>query len=152
MRISKQRAKELGIEFTDERKGTCWDRQAKGKHPEGVPVVPSPFAQLCVAAGLPLPEEETLWHPTRKWRADFLFGGLVIVEVQGGVWGTGKKCGTCGQRQMGHHSRGQSQIDDMERRNEAQILGYQVLEFTPQQIADGSAIPVILRALEEAGT
>lgn len=54
---------------------------------------------------------------------------------EGGVW------------IRGHHSRGQDQIDDMEKRNFSVLLGYSVLEFTPQQFEDGDAFQFIKRVL-----
>jgi hypothetical protein len=95
------------------------------------------FDSLCEAHGLPVPvhEFEFAAEIGRNWRADWVFEGWLIVEQVGGVWTSG------------HHSRGQTQIDDMERRNTAQILGYVVLEFTPEQIESGAAFGVIRKAL-----
>jgi len=112
------------------RKATPQDADAKA-HKQRM------FLEAAKSHGLPEPIPEYEWakHLKRNWRADWLFAGLVIVEIVGGVW------------IRGHHSRGQSQIDDMVRRNEAQMAGYLVLEFTPQQIESGEAFPVIKRAL-----
>jgi hypothetical protein len=93
------------------------------------------FNAICEANGLPVPIHEFPWHPERKFRFDWLFEGWLAVERVGGVW------------IKGHHSRGQSQIDDMARRNEAQIMGYVVLEFPPEQFKTGEAFAVIKRAL-----
>lgn len=93
------------------------------------------FDKVCERHGLPIPDHEYQFHPDRKWRFDFLFEGWLAVEKVGGVW------------QQGHHSRGQSQIDDMEKFNEAVILGYAVLQFTPEQLESGAAFAVIRRAL-----
>lgn len=151
----------------------------KQKHPwmdkNGEPKKPSPrgwspaFDALCEAHGLPLPEYEylfDLWkggdpnclvHPLRKddkcplcgaarrlWRFDYLFDGIVAVEKQGGVWTKGR------------HSRGKGQLNDMEKFNRAQTLGYVVLLFPPWQLGEGTgkepdfcaAFPIIKEALK----
>lgn len=96
------------------------------------------FDALCASWGLPRPVHEYTFATEigRKWRFDHLFDGWLAVEQVGGVW-TG-----------GHHSGGKDQIDDMERRNHAVLLGYSVLEFTPQQFDDGSAFAFIKKVLE----
>lgn len=90
---------------------------------------------LCQSHGLPIPVHEYEFHPTRKWRFDLVFDGLVAVEIQGGIW------------KGGHHSRGKDQLDDMAKYNAAQIQGFIVLQFTPQQFQSGEAFPVIREAL-----
>lgn len=96
------------------------------------------FDKLCVAHGLPEPVHEYEFATSigRKWRFDYLFDGWLAVEKQGGVWSNG------------HHSGGQNQIDDMEKKNHAVLMGYAVLEFTPEQFNDGSAFAFIRRVLE----
>jgi len=132
----------------------CWARKLAGGSPKkkaphtGLKGEQRLFLAACQAHGLPEPVAEYPWGSEaprdpktgklRKWRFDYLFsyGGYdVAVEIIGGVW-TG-----------GHHSGGQSQIDDMERRNEAQILEYVVLEFTREQADKGECFPTIRRAL-----
>lgn len=71
----------------------------------------------------------------RQWRFDYLFEDWLAVEQCGGVW------------TRGHHSRGQDQLDDWEKWNEAAILGYSLLFFSPQQLENGSAFAVIKRCL-----
>lgn len=115
------------------------------------------FDALCISHGLPVPVQEYAFAPweggragcehlarmftcpcgakRRSWRFDYLFEGWLAAEKVGGVW------------VKGHHSRGQSQIDDMERQNEAVILGYSLLSFTPQQFDSGEAFTTIKRAL-----
>lgn len=131
MKIDRETAKKLGLEFPGTRRTPRPEAQEKDTTRQAL------FVAACLAHGLPEPVAEYPWGEEvgRKWACDYLFEAHVIVEVVGGVW------------VRGHHSRGQSQIDDMERRNEAQLLGYVVLEFTPQQVEDGSAFAVIRRAL-----
>lgn len=67
---------------------------------------------------------EYQFHHTRKWRFDFAIPSVkVAVEIDGGCWSGGR------------HSRGHGQINDMEKGNAACILGWRVLHFTPQQLA-----------------
>lgn len=119
------------------------------------------FPSLCAGAGLPAPVPEfafaaNLWlggiwpdcphnitrrHTClhcgarrRQWRFDWCFDRLAVEQV-GGVWTRGR------------HSRGKGQIGDMEKHNAAVMLGYQILYFTPDQMADGTAIDTIATVL-----
>lgn len=47
----------------------------------------------------------------------------------------------------GRHSRGVGMVKDMEKYGEAAVLGWRVLRVTPQQVADGSALTLVERAL-----
>jgi hypothetical protein len=93
------------------------------------------FLAQCKAHQLPVPEFEYHFCQGRRWRADYCFEGLVLVEKVGGIW------------TRGHHSRGQDQLDDMEKYNKAQLLGYLVLLFTPRQFETGEAFVTIKEAL-----
>lgn len=82
-----------------------------------------PFQWACVRLGLPGPIAEYRFAPPRRWRFDWAWPGeRVALEVQGGVW------------VRGHHSRGQSQIDDMEKYSEAAILGWHVIYCVPSEL------------------
>jgi len=59
---------------------------------------------------------EVKFHPTRKWRFDFVVEGDIAIEIDGGVWG-------------GRHTRGGGFIKDMEKLNNATLLGYRVLRY-----------------------
>mgnify|MGYP003425334681 FL=1 len=64
---------------------------------------------------------------SRKWRFDFACPEIAIaIEIDGGVWTRGR------------HSRGTGQVADMEKINTAQLFGWIVLRYTPQQF-DGWA-------------
>jgi very-short-patch-repair endonuclease len=90
----------------------------------------------CVALGLPAPETEVRFHPTRKWRADFLWRSpMLIVEVDGGVFVTGR------------HSRGAGVEADCEKFAEAMVLGYRVLRVTTRHVRNGQAVQWIERLL-----
>lgn len=72
---------------------------------------------------------EYRFHDTRKWRFDYAIPALKIaVECDGGVW-TG-----------GRHVSPQGYIRDMEKFNEAAVLGWVVLKFTPQQLITAATI------------
>jgi hypothetical protein len=134
VRVSKKYVKRLGIEIR-ESTATRGRKPRKRDDNQGRDRL---FDAACLAHNLPVPIHEYRWHPVRKWRFDYLFD-FVAVEKVGGVWVNG------------HHSRGKTQLDDMARRNEAQIMGFLVLEFSPQQFEDGSAFETIRRALAAEG-
>ncbi|HGW5129458.1 TPA: DUF559 domain-containing protein [Acinetobacter baumannii] len=77
-------------------------------------------------------EQEYKFHLKRKWRADFLITGTkILVEVEGGIWSGGR------------HTRGKGYIGDMEKYNEAAMMGFTVLRFSTEQVKAGVAIKQI---------
>lgn len=87
--------------------------------------------------GLPEPDAEVRFHPTRRWRFDYAWPqSKVAVEINGGIWTKGR------------HIRGSGYIGDRAKINAAQILGWIVLEFSPEQIKTGEASLVVKEALE----
>ena len=87
-----------------------------------------PLALSLYFHGLPPCIEEFRFHPTRRWRFDLAWPVFAVaVEQDGGIW-TG-----------GRHSGGAGQIKDMEKLNNAALLGWRVFRFTPQQIRNGQA-------------
>ncbi|HFX6333847.1 DUF559 domain-containing protein [Acinetobacter nosocomialis] len=77
-------------------------------------------------------EQEYKFHPTRKWRADFFITGTkILVEVEGGIWSGGR------------HTRGKGYLGDMEKYNEAAMMGFTVLRFSTEQVKSGVAIKQI---------
>jgi very-short-patch-repair endonuclease len=95
------------------------------------------LAQQCQAIGLPQPETEVRFHPTRKWRADFIWRKeKLIVEVDGGVFVGGR------------HSRGAGIETDCEKFAEAMALGYRVMRVTPRHVKNGQAIQWIEKVLK----
>lgn len=84
--------------------------------------------------GIPTPETEFRFHPTRQWRFDYAWPDKKIaVEKQGGIWMRGAT------GRGGAHSLPSNIIRDMEKNNEAVKLGWRVFLFTPQQIRSGEA-------------
>ncbi|WP_407580990.1 DUF559 domain-containing protein [Acinetobacter pittii] len=77
-------------------------------------------------------EKEYKFHPTRKWRADFLITGTkILIEVEGGIWSGGR------------HTRGKGYLGDLEKYNEAAMMGFTVLRFSTEQVKSGVAIKQI---------
>src|SRR5579859_4411089 len=92
------------------------------------------------AYGLPVPEQQVRFHPTRRWRFDFAWpaAGRLAVEVDGGTWSSGR------------HVSGRGFEADCCKINEATLLGWRVLRFTRGMVESGQAVEMIQRALSEA--
>jgi very-short-patch-repair endonuclease len=87
---------------------------------------------------LPQPQREHRFYETRRWKFDYAWPGhKIAVEAEGGVWSGGR------------HVRGAGYLGDMEKYNEAALLGWIVLRFTPDQIQRGEAMPYIREALKQ---
>ena len=100
------------------------------------PHLGAPLKAWFAAYGLPEPVTEHRFHPTRKWRFDAAIpSAKVAIEVNGGIWTRGR------------HMRGSGYIGDRMKINTAQILGWIVLEFAPDQMKSGEASVVIAEAL-----
>lgn len=90
--------------------------------------------------GLPAAEKEHKFHPARDWAIDRVYRNyLVAVEIEGGVWSGGR------------HVRGQGFLNDCEKYNAAQLAGWMVLRFSPQQVENGECWETIRTALEARG-
>lgn len=95
----------------------------------------SPFTAIMVAAGIPVPTLEHVFHPERKWRFDFAWPEQrIALEIDGGVW------------TQGRHTRGAGFLSDMEKLNEAQLLGWRVYRCTPEEFKNIRAIALLKRA------
>lgn len=77
------------------------------------------------AAGIPFTREYQFAHP-RKWRADFIVGNDLLVEVEGGSWSGGRHVSGVGYR------------NDCEKYNAAVLRGYRVLRFTADMVRHGA--------------
>lgn len=106
------------------------------------------------ALRLPEPTVEHRFHPKRKWRFDYAWPDLkVAVEKEGGAYARVVVCNHCGQkvgrtlksgkyvyvREGGRHNTGKGLENDMEKYNNAVLLGWRLFRFTPQQMDDGDA-------------
>lgn len=95
------------------------------------------FLALISAHGLPAPQTEYRFAPPRRWRFDYCWPALMVaLEQEGGIWSHGR------------HSRGAGMVNDMEKYNQAQVLGWIVLRFTPQQLTSGEALPLLKDVLK----
>lgn len=88
---------------------------------------------LCAAirqeGGLPMPVTEVRFHPIRKWRFDIGFPEHKVgIDIHGAVY------------VQGHHTQGKGFEDDREKMNEAQLLGWTVLEYSTGQAQKGQPI------------
>ena len=90
-----------------------------------------------LALGLPAPEREHKFHPTRRWRFDFAWPDKgVAVEVDGGTWGAKSR-----------HTTGAGYEKDCEKLNAAALGGWLVLRYTTTMIQAG-AVNAIAEALQ----
>lgn len=88
-------------------------------------------------AGLPLPERQFRFCPTRRWRADFAYpSAMLLIEVDGGAYVGGR------------HTRGAGFEADCEKASTAAALGFRVVRVTGRMIKDGRAVLLIRQALE----
>lgn len=98
------------------------------------------FQALCKAHGLPEPVAEYVFHPKRKWRFDWAWPmgsiGGVALEIDGGVWTKGR------------HTRGAGFLKDIEKINQAVILGWRVLRCTPADVKSGKVFETLKQAME----
>jgi very-short-patch-repair endonuclease len=79
---------------------------------------------------------EFRFHPIRKWRLDAAFPQRKIgVEIDGGVF------------IQGRHTTGVGFRNDCAKINAAQILGWRVFRFLPQQLETGEVYDTLGRAL-----
>jgi very-short-patch-repair endonuclease len=95
---------------------------------------------LMTITGLPQPEREHRFHPIRRWRFDFAYvAQKLAIEVQGGSF------------VKGGHNRAGHQASDCEKFNEAQLLGWRVLQFNTVQMKEPQSVrETVERALASA--
>ena len=116
--------------------------------------------------GLPEAIAEYRFHPQRKWRFDFAFPkfkqkdfecsvkatpelmGGVAVEVQGGIFGMGKRCPVCKQTKAVGHTRGAALRREHEKRNAAAAMGWRILYCEPKGVCSTEFIQQLAEALK----
>lgn len=87
------------------------------------------FVAWCRANGLPKPEPELHFHPSRKWRFDWAWPDkMVALEQEGSVWVRGR------------HTRGDGYLKDLEKYNTATALGWKVLRVATASNSHHAAI------------
>lgn len=83
-------------------------------------------------------EKEYRFHKVRRWRVDYYVPKYrLAIEIEGGAW------------TQGRHTRGKGYIGDMEKYNALTLDGIALLRYTPDQVADGTAINEIISYMEE---
>jgi hypothetical protein len=88
---------------------------------------------------------EYVFHPTRKWRADFLLTGPqikkpgIIIEYNGGIF-----------LPKGGHQNVRGAMRDWAKGNEAQLMGYLYLQFGPIETKTGEAMNFVEKVVLES--
>lgn len=96
-----------------------------------------PLDRQCTLIGLPEPQREFRFHPTRRWRFDLAWPDKSIaVEIDGAIF------------VQGRHTRGVGVERDMEKLNEAIVCGWRVLRFSTGMVKDGRALATLERLLK----
>jgi very-short-patch-repair endonuclease len=95
------------------------------------------FRLHCLAYGIPF-EAEYRFCPTRRWRADYFIPAKnLLIEIEGGTWNQGR------------HNRAQGYRKDLEKYNTATKMGFRLLRYTTEMVAEGTAIDDVRKVLEE---
>lgn len=93
---------------------------------------------LAQLVGFPDPATELVFHPKRKWRLDFAWPTrMIAVEIHGGIHSGGR------------HTRGKGFIEDRAKMNEAALLGWTVIEVTPEHVKSGQLRAWLLTAFNQ---
>lgn len=93
---------------------------------------------LAQLVGFPDPTTELLFHPKRKWRFDYAWEEQKLaLEIHGGIHSGGR------------HTRGRGFVEDRAKMNEATLLGWTVLEVTPEHIKSGQLRAWLLAAFNQ---
>jgi very-short-patch-repair endonuclease len=81
------------------------------------------FALLWHAANGPALEKELVYHPGRRWRADFAhLQSRTLIEIEGGIW------------IQGRHNRAEGFLADIEKYFEAALAGWTVFRLSERQL------------------
>lgn len=81
-------------------------------------------------------EREYRFAPLRKWRFDFCWpDGKIALEVEGGIWVNGG------------HNRGSGFMKNIEKYNEAAIMGWRLIRVTPQMMENGEVMVLLEKVL-----
>lgn len=95
------------------------------------------FADQLKYVGL-CPVYEFIFHPTRKWRFDCVpdIKIKLAVELEGGIWIGGR------------HNSPVGFLKDIEKYNEAAILGWRIIRVTGEHVKSGQGLKWVLEALK----
>ena len=95
------------------------------------------FSDQIFRAGLPAPEREYRFHPSRRWRFDFAWlSWKLAVEIDGGTFARGRASG---------HTSIAGMARDREKDAEAAILGWTTLRIDSKHVADGTGADWVRR-------
>ena len=87
--------------------------------------------------GLPPPVLEYEFHKKRKWRFDFAWPDLMLaLEIDGGTWIEGR------------HNQKVGFVNDLEKFNEANLLGWCVLRVTSDWVKSAKIYTLIRRGVD----
>ncbi len=90
------------------------------------------FALLWRAANGPVLESELVFHPGRRWRADFAhIPSRTLIEIEGGIW------------IQGRHNRAEGFLADIEKYFEAALAGWTVLRLSERQLTLESVARIV---------
>lgn len=90
-------------------------------------------------AGLPEPQAEFRFHPTRRWRFDFAWPEhKLALEVEGGEW------------VQGRHNRPQGFQEDLEKYQAAMVAGWSVYRVSGALVRSGAAVETLAKLLAKS--
>lgn len=82
--------------------------------------------------------KELKFHSSRRWRFDYAIPAIkMAIEVEGGVW-TG-----------GRHTSSRGFLEDMEKYNEAALMGWCLIRTTPNELLTKKMIDLIQRRKDD---
>ena len=80
---------------------------------------------------------EHKFHPVRRWRFDYaILDKKIAIEVEGGVWSNGR------------HTRGSGFLKDIEKYNNATLLGWRLVRCTPQTLLSSKFIDFLKKLIK----
>lgn len=80
--------------------------------------------------------KEYKFHPERRWRFDYAIPEhKIALEVEGGVW------------TQGRHTRPQGFLGDMEKYNQATLMGWRVFRTTPTELYRTATVNLLKKAI-----
>lgn len=80
--------------------------------------------------------KEYKFHPKRRWRFDYAIPEhKIALEVEGGVW------------TQGRHTRPQGFLGDIEKYNQATLMGWRVFRTTPTELYRTATVKLLKMAI-----
>nr|DAM65294.1 MAG TPA: DNA mismatch endonuclease [Caudoviricetes sp.] len=108
----------------------------KGKQKANAAALRDVFTVICKTdLGVECVKEHK-FHPKRRWRFDYAIPEYKIaLEVEGGVW------------TQGRHTRPQGFLGDVEKYNQATLMGWRVFRTTPSELYRKATIEMLKTAI-----